>query len=434
MFSKKKKKIEISAPSNFQHRVHTGFDNHSNKFVGLPKQWASLVDDKPGVESPLRPSPMVDPSSYTDVLDDSTSSGGGHPGKNPYANNHHQRLMQNSVVRSNSLRSNSPPQFRRRGPPAAPPPHLPPVPETDDRFQHAQQFHPSQGYHNQHQRQVPPPGHPNHVQPGMVSNRSSVSDQSYPPPLQRPQQPPNGNNANHPGGGGQPPPPPMNHHPNQAYHVSHPPSSHPNSGMIRSQHHPQHVHHQQQPSRPISAISINDSEATMVPGGTNVIPDYDPATIRAMNLSRAENLMSQKHSIQHGQHQHGQQQQPPPLPASNREQMVHPGTHPYPPGQHSPASSSSSDMPPMRGATAHPNHAQLHQLQQQQQQVYHVQHQQQLNGGGQVPPPQLYRPSPSEQLHQQQQQRLPRPPVEHPTHPVQHQGSMVAVVDFFEYQ
>ena len=146
MFSKKKKKIEISAPSNFQHRVHTGFDNHSNKFVGLPKQWASLVDDKPGGESPLRPSPMVDPSSYTDVLDD--PGGGpppGHPGKNPYTNNHHQRLMQNSVVRSNSLRSNSPPQFRRRGPPPAP--HLPPVPETDDsRFQNAQhQYHPAQG-------------------------------------------------------------------------------------------------------------------------------------------------------------------------------------------------------------------------------------------------------------------------------------------------
>ena len=72
----------------------------------------------------------------------------------------------------------------------------------------------------------------------------------------------------------------------------------------------------------------------MVPGGTNVIPDYDPATIRAMNLSRAENLMSQKHSIQH-QNQHGQpqpglQQQPPPLPSSNRDQMVH---HPYPPGK-----------------------------------------------------------------------------------------------------
>ncbi len=54
MFSKKKKKVEISAPSNFQHRVHTGFDNHSNKFVGLPKQWASLVGDESGAASPHR--------------------------------------------------------------------------------------------------------------------------------------------------------------------------------------------------------------------------------------------------------------------------------------------------------------------------------------------------------------------------------------------
>ena len=157
MFSKKKKKIEISAPSNFQHRVHTGFDSHSNKFVGLPKQWASLVDDKPASGSPYRPSPMVDPLSYT-----------------MEAGNHHQ--IQNggsSVVRSNSLRSNSPPQFRGRGRGSAlqpPPGHLPPVPESEGRF----------------------PGHPGFnpafqpgVQPGMMSNRSSVSDQ-YPPPLQRP--------------------------------------------------------------------------------------------------------------------------------------------------------------------------------------------------------------------------------------------------------
>ncbi len=65
MFSKKKKKIEISAPSNFQHRVHTGFDNSSNKFVGLPRQWASLVGDEAGSASPHRPAPLVDPSAIT---------------------------------------------------------------------------------------------------------------------------------------------------------------------------------------------------------------------------------------------------------------------------------------------------------------------------------------------------------------------------------
>jgi len=100
MFSKKKKKIEISAPSNFQHRVHTGFDNHSNKFVGLPKQWASLVDDKPAAQSPYRPSPMVDPSTFTPEALDSRGQDGNHRLMNGSGS------MASSVVRSNSLRSN----------------------------------------------------------------------------------------------------------------------------------------------------------------------------------------------------------------------------------------------------------------------------------------------------------------------------------------
>ena len=71
MFSKKKKKPAISLPSNFQHRVHTGYDNSSNKFVGLPKQWASLVEDVGGSSSPRRPQPVIDPSTITptDMLD-----------------------------------------------------------------------------------------------------------------------------------------------------------------------------------------------------------------------------------------------------------------------------------------------------------------------------------------------------------------------------
>lgn len=31
MFKKKSKKVQISAPSNFEHRVHTGFDHHEQK-------------------------------------------------------------------------------------------------------------------------------------------------------------------------------------------------------------------------------------------------------------------------------------------------------------------------------------------------------------------------------------------------------------------
>lgn len=202
MFSKKKKKIEISAPSNFQHRVHTGFDSHSNKFVGLPKQWASLVDDKPANSSPYRPSPMIDPSSYTDV---------------PEVHQRPQNGPQNgsSVVRSNSLRSNSPPQFRRHKPL---PPNLPPVPESEH-FGRNFRAHPM-----------------NQVPVGMMSNRSSVSSE-IPPPLQRPM----------PSNGGYQP---------QAYRVQPPQRS------------------QGPPSRPVSVVP----DESVVPGGTNVIAGYDPAT------------------------------------------------------------------------------------------------------------------------------------------------------------
>ncbi|KAM7327251.1 hypothetical protein ACRRTK_013618 [Alexandromys fortis] len=62
MFGKKKKKIEISGPSNFEHRVHTGFDPQEQKFTGLPQQWHSLLADTAN-----RPKPMVDPSCITPI-------------------------------------------------------------------------------------------------------------------------------------------------------------------------------------------------------------------------------------------------------------------------------------------------------------------------------------------------------------------------------
>lgn len=66
MFAKKKKKPIISAPSNFEHRVHTGFDRREGRFVGLPPQWASLIGS--GQD---RPKPIVDPSHITptEILD-----------------------------------------------------------------------------------------------------------------------------------------------------------------------------------------------------------------------------------------------------------------------------------------------------------------------------------------------------------------------------
>lgn len=62
MFGKKKKRLEISAPSNFEHRVHTGFDPREQRFTGLPQQWQSLLADTAN-----RPKPMVDPSYITPI-------------------------------------------------------------------------------------------------------------------------------------------------------------------------------------------------------------------------------------------------------------------------------------------------------------------------------------------------------------------------------
>ncbi len=58
---KKKRRPEISEPTNFEHRVHTGFDHDQGKFVGLPPQWQSVVNPSGG----SRPAPIVDPSFVT---------------------------------------------------------------------------------------------------------------------------------------------------------------------------------------------------------------------------------------------------------------------------------------------------------------------------------------------------------------------------------
>lgn len=61
MFSKKKRRPLISEPSNFEHRVHTGFDDEEGQFTGLPFQWQSILPDK------ARPKPFVDASAITPV-------------------------------------------------------------------------------------------------------------------------------------------------------------------------------------------------------------------------------------------------------------------------------------------------------------------------------------------------------------------------------
>lgn len=127
MFTKKKKKPQISLPSNFEHRVHTGFDKREGRYVGLPLQWASIVGNNQVLKSSNRPLPLVDPSEITptEILDLKTivrphlnnnklhdiihgPAGGQHTAPNGIV------LPKTShVARSNSLRSSSPPRIRR---------------------------------------------------------------------------------------------------------------------------------------------------------------------------------------------------------------------------------------------------------------------------------------------------------------------------------
>ena len=154
MFSKKKKKVEISAPSNFQHRVHTGFDNSSHKFVGLPKQWASLVtDDTAGAQSPHRPSPLVDPSAITptDIIDLKTVVRGG----NQLAAGHGQHGQHSEHLPPHH------PQFQPQ-----PPPH------------HHQLQRPQQLQHPQHHPHLGQVGDHSGL-PGFKFERPSVLSSSY---------------------------------------------------------------------------------------------------------------------------------------------------------------------------------------------------------------------------------------------------------------
>ncbi|KAJ8972821.1 hypothetical protein NQ317_008738 [Molorchus minor] len=120
---RKKKKPQISSPTNFEHRVHTGFDKREGKYVGLPLQWASIVGNNQILKSTNRPLPLVDPSEITptEILDLKTIVRGDHKNENRLST--HQVKQNNSngivlpkmstVARSNSLRSSSPPRLRR---------------------------------------------------------------------------------------------------------------------------------------------------------------------------------------------------------------------------------------------------------------------------------------------------------------------------------
>ncbi|XP_016853757.2 serine/threonine-protein kinase PAK 4 isoform X2 [Anolis carolinensis] len=150
MFSKKKKRIEISAPSNFEHRVHTGYDQQEQKFTGLPRQWQGIIE-----ESAKRPKPLIDPVCITAVQ--SGSQKGEHrPGKpqetasnGPLSGNisssrvppsvpprsripevPHAGLSQHASDPHLTHIPGHPPSYSPPQPPSGPPPqHLPPQPQ-----------------------------------------------------------------------------------------------------------------------------------------------------------------------------------------------------------------------------------------------------------------------------------------------------------------
>ncbi|XP_007460246.1 PREDICTED: serine/threonine-protein kinase PAK 6 isoform X2 [Lipotes vexillifer] len=110
MFRKKKKKRpEISAPQNFQHRVHTSFDPKEGKFVGLPPQWQNILDTL------RRPKPVVDPSRITRVQLQPMKTGvrGSAVPTDGYISGLLNDIQKLSVISSNTLRGRSPTSRRR---------------------------------------------------------------------------------------------------------------------------------------------------------------------------------------------------------------------------------------------------------------------------------------------------------------------------------
>ncbi|XP_047450092.1 serine/threonine-protein kinase PAK 4 isoform X2 [Mugil cephalus] len=110
MFTKKKKsRIQISAPSNFEHRVHTDFDEQEQKFVGLPRQWQSLIED-----TAKRPKPFIDATIITTVEPRKTIVRGTKLAADGSLTWLLDEFDTMSVTRSNSLRRGSPPIQPRR--------------------------------------------------------------------------------------------------------------------------------------------------------------------------------------------------------------------------------------------------------------------------------------------------------------------------------
>ncbi|KAG1666863.1 Serine/threonine-protein kinase PAK mbt [Nymphon striatum] len=296
MFSKKKRKPIISPPSNFEHRVHTGFDRKEGKYVGLPPQWASII-----TPASDRPKPIIDVSSITpteilDIKHHTIVRGGGGGGGG--VNTQNETRPQISIARSNSLRKESPPtsrhNFINRMPPT--------VPENDHLVNPQQMRHDGNGYHSSaahHHHHLPP-------------NRQPPVQQRYPNPQ------------------GVPP------------------------GM-RSPHeylHPEQVHRQQQIDRGIDGPDGGSLKKPGYPPTLHSHPNHHhhhPMPLN-LNLTNQQSMgpQSPKHAVNgnlnHTSH-YGNSHSPhaPRTPTSSQP--------PLPPNQHSPHSNGSSQGPPRTPTT-----------------------------------------------------------------------------------
>ncbi|XP_059808720.1 serine/threonine-protein kinase PAK 6-like isoform X3 [Hypanus sabinus] len=105
MWKKRKaRQLEISAPVNFQHRVHTSFDPQCQKFIGLPKQWQGLLADGVKQPKPLEDHSIVMPE---DVAPLKPIVRGSVPAMNSYLTGLLSDLRELSFTGSNSLRRNT---------------------------------------------------------------------------------------------------------------------------------------------------------------------------------------------------------------------------------------------------------------------------------------------------------------------------------------
>jgi hypothetical protein len=96
-FVKRKKRPEISSPTNFEHRVHSGFDHDNGVFVGLPTQWNSIINE--ATEQHNHHHQQKQPSNNSSEIN-------GHNNINNNNNNNNSNLLfskVNQVVHSNGM-------------------------------------------------------------------------------------------------------------------------------------------------------------------------------------------------------------------------------------------------------------------------------------------------------------------------------------------